>query len=168
MRTQANRQTGKQELPRAAFARPQGDTSMLSPFYDFPFDRITREMARQFDLVTRVPREEAATAFPVFDLYEKDDAFVFACELPGVTKEDLTLTIEGDVVAIAAKREVSPPEGFTARVRERSGFAFERSFKLGARVAADAADAKLENGVLTLTLPKAKEREPLKIAVKTA
>ena len=142
---------------------------MLSPFYDFPFDRLTRQMARELDRAARVrPREESLATFPLYDLYEKDESFVFVCELPGVAIEDVSLTIDGDVVSIAAKREVAAPEGFTARVRERSNFSFERSFKLGAKLAADAAEAKLENGVLTLTLPKAKKNEPLKIAVKAS
>ena len=142
---------------------------MLSPFYDFPFDRITREMAQKLDRAARTrAHEESLAAFPLYDLYEKDDAFVLMCELPGATTEDVSLTIDGELVTVAAKREVAPPEGFTARVRERSGFSFERSFKLGVRLAADSAEAKLENGVLTLTLPKAKENKPLKITVKAS
>ena len=141
---------------------------MLSPFYEFPFETLSREMARQLDRAARVrPREELA-AFPLYDLYEKDESFVFVCELPGVAIEDVALTIDGDLFSIAAKREITPPEGFTARVRERSAFAFDKSFKLGARLDANAAEAKLENGVLTLTLPKAKENKPLKITVKSS
>jgi HSP20 family protein len=142
---------------------------MLSPFYDFPFDSLTREMARQLDRAARArvheERAESLATFPKYDLFEKDDSYVFACELPGVALEDVSLTIDGNVVSIAAKREVAAPEGFTARVRERTGFAFDRSFKLGTRIDSNAAEAKLENGVLTLTLPKAKKNEPLKIAV---
>jgi HSP20 family protein len=144
---------------------------MLSPFYDFPFDRLTREMARQLDRAARLrpeAEEEPLASVPQYDLYEKDDSFVFVSELPGVPLEEVAITIDGNVVSISAKREIKPLEGYTARVRERTPFAFDRSFKLGAKLDANAAEAKLENGVLTLTLPKAKKTEPLKIAVKAS
>jgi HSP20 family protein len=154
---------------------------MLSSFFDVgphfndtfrTFDLLSREVNRALQERAE-PREaraartrEARDRTPAFDLYEKDDAYVFIAELPGVTTEELSITVEGDVVAISAKRELSAPEGYEPRVRERSAFSFDRSFRTSARLDADKAEARLENGVLTLTLPKAGEAKPHKIEIK--
>jgi HSP20 family protein len=149
--------------------------SMQSLFYDFgdlrqpfrAFDLLTREMSRQFD---REPRAAArpASAAPEFEAWEKDDAFYLTASLPGVAKEDLSVTVEKNTVTISAKRELPALPGYELRARERRAFAFDRSFEVPSGIAADKAEATLENGILTVTLPKAPEKKAHKIEIKSA
>jgi len=101
------------------------------------------------------------------DLYEKDDALVLKASLPGLKPEDVDISITGDTLTI--KGEIKAEEE-TARdnyhYRERRYGAFARSLTLPVSVNADQAEATFENGVLTLTLPKAEEVKPKHIEVK--
>lgn len=148
--------------------------SMQSLFYDFgdlgqpfrAFDLLTREMNRRFDRPE--PRRTARPAFPEFEAWEKDEAFFLTAALPGVAREDLSVTVEKNTVTVSAKRELPALPGFELRARERRAFSFDRSFELPTAIAADKAEATLENGILTVTLPKAPEKKPIKVEIKTA
>ena len=155
---------------------------MQSLFYDFgepfrAFDLLQKEMNRRFSPTPREPREQEAVAkalarpqgrVPAFDAWENDGAFFLTAELPGVAKEDLSITVEKNTVTISARRDLPPLESYELRARERRAFAFDRSFELPTPLASDKAEATLENGLLTVTLPKAEEKKPVKIDVKSA
>jgi HSP20 family protein len=66
----------------------------------------------------------------------------------------------------SSERKADVPEGHKVHLRERQGYAFTRKFPLPARVEADAVAATLKDGVLTVTLPKAKEALPRQVAIK--
>ena len=69
---------------------------------------------------------------------------------------------------LSAKRSTDAPEGYTTLRRERSALSFERSFRLGSKVDAEAIEAKLEHGVLSITLPKRAEQKPRQISIQAA
>ena len=108
-----------------------------------------------------------AAGLPPVDLFQTDDEVVVKATLPGVRAEDLNISVTGDVLTLrgsmsdeAATREV------TYYMRERRAGEFSRSLPLPAPAIADRARAKFENGVLTLTLPKADEVKPKTTIVK--
>jgi len=102
------------------------------------------------------------------DLYEKDEALVLKASLPGLKPEDVDVSISGDTVTIKgeskAEEEISR-ENY--HCRERRYGVFTRSLTLPVPVDADKTEAIFENGVLTLTIPKAEAVKPKRIAVKS-
>lgn len=104
---------------------------------------------------------------PRFSLEENEDGYVLSGDLPGVKADDLKVTVEDGVLTIAGQRDVGAPEGYTALRQERGAQRFERSYRLGDRIDANGAEAKLDDGVLTLTLPKRPEVKPRQIEIRT-
>ena len=103
------------------------------------------------------------------DIYTTQDAIVIRAAVPCVNPDDVEITIEGSAVTI--RGETKPDQvadGATWLVQEQRFGSFARTIDLGLPVQADKADAKFENGVLTLTIPKAEEIKPKIIKVKSA
>ncbi len=123
---------------------------VYGPFADAGFD----ELIRGFFKPVRDTRDAAA---PIkVDVTEKPDAFVVHAEIPGVAKDDIQVTIEGNQVTIAAevKRESDQKEGDRVLRSERYYGAVYRSFVLPVELDETASQAKYEGGVLELTLAK--------------
>jgi HSP20 family protein len=101
-------------------------------------------------------------------MYETEDEIVVTAALPGVSPEDVEITITGDVLQIKGetKAEIAEEKANYLRQERRYG-AFSRTIALAAPLQADKADAKFKNGVLTLSIPKADEAKPKSIKVKT-
>ncbi|MGB9777007.1 MAG: Hsp20/alpha crystallin family protein [Anaerolineae bacterium] len=104
---------------------------------------------------------------PAVDMYETDTAVVVKAAMPGVDPKDVEINVTGDTLTIRGevKKEEEVKEEKYLR-RERYYGSFCRSFLLPTQVVADDAEAVFENGVLTLTLPKAEEVKPKTIKVK--
>jgi HSP20 family protein len=101
------------------------------------------------------------------DMYETDDAVVVKTAIPGVKPEDIDISLTGDTLTIKGetKSEEEVKEETYVRREMRCG-SFARTLAVPAPVVADKAQAEFENGVLTLTLPKAEEVKPKAIQVK--
>jgi HSP20 family protein len=99
---------------------------------------------------------EEGTISPRVDISENDQAYIVKAEMPGVKKEDVKVSIENQRVTIEAevKREEEKKEGENVVIAERSVRKYMRSFLLPAEVDDSAAEARLEDGILALTLPK--------------
>ncbi len=107
------------------------------------------------------------TMSPRADIVEGEKEFLISMDLPGVKADNLEIDLENHTLTVKAHRETSLPEGFELRRRERpSSDSFVRSFTLGNAVDADKIGAKLEDGVLQITLPKTDQSLPRKIKVK--
>jgi len=106
---------------------------------------------------------------PSIDVTESNDAYVVKAELPGWKPENIAITAEGDTVTLRGelKEEVEQGDDPNTRWhhREIHHGSFERSITLPAEVYADKATAEFENGVLTLTLPKAESAKPKQIKI---
>jgi HSP20 family protein len=102
---------------------------------------------------------------PPVDVQEAEDRYVITAELPGLTREDLQIQVQDNRVAIAGVRRehVATCEQFH-RI-ERGHGTFSRTFELPIRVAADAITADLQDGVLTVVLPKSPEDAPRRIRI---
>lgn len=137
-----------------------------------PFMRLRDEMNRLFDssLYGRaiVPGWfERRARYPRLNLAETADTLTVECELPGVDKEDIDISVEGGVLRVRGVRK--PPEDRQAERyhrRERGFGEFERSIELPAKVDAANVNARLTDGVLEIVLSKLPESKPKRIEVK--
>jgi len=104
---------------------------------------------------------------PAVDIIENNDQFILKAEIPGMTKDDVKITLENNVLTIRGekKNESEKKEGDYHRI-ERSYGSFERSFSVPGTIKVNEIDAQYKDGVLTLTLPKAEEAKPKSIEVK--
>jgi HSP20 family protein len=146
---------------------------MLNGFRTFEplrdLDLAFRALDRLTDVAPlRATRPSHTAVLPAVDAFESKEAYVFAVEVPGVAEGDVSVSVEKDVLSLRAERKAEVPEGHHVHLRERIPLAFARSFELPGPVDADAVSATLKNGVLTITLPKAKGTLPRQIAVKSA
>lgn len=102
------------------------------------------------------------------DVSEDDKGFTVKAEIPGVRKEDINVSIDGNLVSISAetKHEKEEKEGKKVVRRERYYGSVSRSFTLGQDVDMNKAEAKYEDGVLVLALPKKPGAETKKLTVR--
>jgi HSP20 family protein len=101
------------------------------------------------------------------DLYQTDDNVVVKAALPGLNAEDVQITITGDVLTLKGEfRQNSDTKNMTYHIKEQRYGAFERSLSLPTAVQTDKIKADFENGILTITMPKAEQVRPKTITVK--
>jgi HSP20 family protein len=110
----------------------------------------------------------SAYAFaPAFEVRETRDAYVFSADLPGLSEEQLELTVNGSTLTIAGQRQEEQREdGERVHMYERRYGAFSRSFALPEGVDTDRIDANLSNGVLKVEVPKKPEHKPRRISLR--
>jgi HSP20 family protein len=129
-----------------------------------PHTQLRRELDRLFGDWERAATPSASTVN-----FEDDGSnFVLRADVPGLTENDVQISVAGNTVTLRGERKVEVPEGHSVHRRERSAVRFAKSFELPARIDADKVNATLKHGVLTLTLPKAAEAQPRQISVKAA
>jgi HSP20 family protein len=104
---------------------------------------------------------------PTLDVYETPENVVVKAVVPGIKPEDVDITVTGNVLTLTgeAKEETETKEKNYLRRETRIG-SFSRTLELPVGLVSDKADAKFENGVVTITLPKAEEVKPKTIKVK--
>jgi len=101
---------------------------------------------------------------PAATVLESTDGYTLEVEMPGVSKENLEMWVENNELTILGRRSMPSVEG-TLIHRESRLENFRRSFELDPSIDAGKISAKIEQGVVTLTLPKAEQVKPRKIAV---
>jgi len=102
---------------------------------------------------------------PDVNIYETEDSYVLQAEMPGVTKEGLEITLEGNTLAFIGRRHEEPRAG-NVLYSESRGANFRRVFELDPAIDTGKISAEMRQGVLTLTLPKAERVKPRKIEIK--
>src|SRR5205823_5583172 len=112
-------------------------------------------------------RFDEGLAMPRLDVSEHEKAFEIKAEMPGVKKEDLKVSIDGPRVTIEGECQQANEqrEGEQVVYSERSTRRYQRSFTLPSEVDDAGAEAKLENGVLMLTLPKKQGSAPHRLTI---
>jgi HSP20 family protein len=106
---------------------------------------------------------------PVVDVRETKDAIEVLAELPGLRLEDVEVSIENNVLTIAGEKKQEITEGEAEseyHLVERHCGRFERSFTLPRTVDAGKIGARFENGLLTVTLPKAEAAKPRRVEIR--
>jgi HSP20 family protein len=105
---------------------------------------------------------------PAVDMYQTDNEVVVKASIPGVKTDEVQISVTGEALTI--KGEVKQKEETKEKayhIREQRWGTFERTLALPTEVVADKAKAEFENGILTITLPKADEVKPKTITIKT-
>jgi HSP20 family protein len=135
-------------------------------------DQLRRRMDRMLDdfdqSAESVGLRVGAGNFPRSNLSDDGAALHLEAELPGLTEQDVTLTLNQDVLTISGERKADLPEGYGVHRRERLPLKFSRSFALPAKVDPEKTTAVMKDGVLTVTLEKAPEVKPRQISVRAS
>lgn len=114
----------------------------------------------------RVPTEELGW-MPALEIYEKEDKFVLRAEVPGMTKDDVDISVLGDTLTIKGERKTeSEVKDEDYHRCEMCYGKFSRAVTLPSAVQAGKVAATYDNGILEITLPKAAEAKPKKVEVK--
>ena len=113
--------------------------------------------------------QESRGVYPPVNLRETDEGYVLTAEIPGVSPENVDVSIEGSTVTLSGEREIDyvVGEGTSIHRRERQTGSFRRGFELPSEIDLDAAKASHKNGVLTLSLPKSPATKPRQIQIET-
>ena len=130
-----------------------------------PVTRTSSELARTFErlfddtldrFVSAPTDTQAALRSPALDVRETERGYQVSIDLPGVAKDDVKISIDGRRVSVSAQTQCESEQRDGPRLiyRERSSASFARSFTLPEEIDQDASQAKLEQGVLALTLAK--------------
>ena len=129
---------------------------------------LREAMDRLFDdAFTRPLSIRDGWSAPAIDMYQTDDEIVVRASLPGFKADDVQINITGDVLTLKGELKHEEEKKEKAwHMREQRWGSFERSIALPTNVVADRANADFENGILTITLPKAEEARPRTISVK--
>ncbi len=104
---------------------------------------------------------------PRVDILESDEAFTLIADVPGSDAESVEVTAEKDRLVIRAGTHVYEPEGFKLSYAESRPEEYQCAFKISALVDREKLSATAKDGVLTITLPKARAVRPRKVPVRT-
>ena len=145
-------------------ARTNGNTTPARYVARDPF-----QMAR--DLLSWDPffggTRQTSAFVPAFEVKETHDAFVLKGDVPGVAENDLDVAVHNNVLTVSGSRQAEErKEGESYALYERQYGSFSRSFSLPDTADGDRVEAKLDAGVLTLTIFKKAEAKPRKIALR--
>jgi len=118
-------------------------------------DRLLNEMRSGFVLPVHDILHKEGTRMPSVDLREEEDRFLIQADMPGMSKDNVSIEMDGDVLKITASKEHELEEKEKGYIRrERGSMRFFRQVRLPENVDEDNIKAKMENGVLEVSLPK--------------
>ncbi len=115
--------------------------------------------------LTSIENAQKKVYIPVADIYETEDLYSLKLEIPGVSKDNLEITIENNELVISAKSSLNENADVKFKYSEFSSMDYRRTFRIGNDIDRSKVDAKLENGVLTLLLHKHETVKPRKITI---
>ena len=110
------------------------------------------------------PVSPAPTIAPEVNIYETKEAYVLEAEMPGVSKDGLEITLEGNELTITGRRHPETVAG-EPLFRERTARDYTRTFELDPAIDTARINARIDQGLLTLTLPKSEQVKPRRITV---
>jgi len=134
-----------------------------------PFRDFQREVGRLFESMEPVQRWRMSRVVPPINLYDAGEAYILTAQLPGVSPEEVDLSITGETLTVRGDRR--RPDGVSEesyRRQERQFGRWTRTVTLPDRVDGAKVSATFADGVLTVTLPKADEARPRQISVTPA
>ncbi|WP_428940447.1 Hsp20/alpha crystallin family protein [Fontivita pretiosa] len=135
-----------------------------------PLTRLHNEMNRLLeDFFEDLPTVRSFGAgYPAVNLWEDADQAYLECELPGMSMDDVEVYVTGNEVTISGQRKIADHPQANWHRRERTSGRFSRTLSLPWEIDADKVQAKLQDGVLTVTLPKCESCKPKKVQVQAA
>jgi HSP20 family protein len=139
--------------------------SFRSPWREM--ERLRRDMNRLFAQMPTSFVGDVAPTYPAINVWTDENGAIVTAELPGVAPDDIDVSVVGDTLTLKGSRQPDElEEGGSYHRRERRYGTFTRAFQLPFQVEPDQVEATFGNGVLQISLPRAEEDEPKKIAVK--
>lgn len=143
-------------------------SNSLIPYRDYdPFHQMERMFDRMNSLMDITGWRSAGSL--ALNMSEDENSIVVEAAVPGIAEDDIDVRIEGNMLTISGESSQRVERGDEERqwhlVEQRYG-RFQRSVRLPVEVKSDKAQADLENGILTITLPKSEPSPVKKIAVK--
>lgn len=136
------------------------------PTVPAPVNRLSALFDRFFndELFSPMPATSATFGVPL-SMWEDEDSYYVELDAPGMTHDDIDVSIQhGNLIVRGERRCERQGKGYDTRTYGR----FEQRVSLPAGAKADKVDAKLVNGVLSLTFPKGEEAKPKKIALRSS
>jgi HSP20 family protein len=137
-------------------------TRGYNPLLDM--QRAQADLNRMFGTMRFYPPPE----FPLLNMWTNPDGAIVAAEVPGVSPDDLEISIRRDTVTLRGTRKGEPTDDAVVLRQERRTGSFARNMVLPFRVDAEKASAKFDRGVVTLTLPRPEEDKPHRISISRA
>jgi len=113
-------------------------------------------------------RHEVATLLPAVNVYEDASGITLQADLPGVPRERLVVEVEGDTLLIEGELSLDMPEGLEPTYAEVAQPRYRRAFTLSKELDSGAVAAALDQGVLTVRIPKAAHAQPRRIEVQVS
>ena len=104
---------------------------------------------------------------PPVDIHETEEGIVLRADMPGVTKDRLDLRVDGNTLLIEGTIGISPQDQMSALYAEVRATTYRRQFVLSTELESTRIDANLQNGVLTVNIPKRAELRPRRIEVQS-
>ena len=128
---------------------------------------VTKSEKRPVSNTTQQPQPDTQRAYisPRVNITESKDGYLLEAEMPGVSKEGLEISLEGNELTLVGRRHEENVPGLDLLYRESANRDFRRAFALDPTIDATRIEAKMEHGVLHLHLPKAEKLKPRKITV---
>ena len=147
--------------------RYQSSAPSLATFA--PLARLSafqQEVDRLFDLSPFAGSNGQGGWSPALDLYQNKDQFVVKAELPGMKKEDILLSLHDGLLTVSGERQHEKAHDEKSALRNERFFGrFERTITLPTQVDGTRVQAAYEDGILTITLPKAEAAKPRQIEI---
>ena len=122
----------------------------------------------QADALQREARRAEVVLRPATDIFEDDEGITLQMDVPGASKERLTLQVNRDRLDVEAEMRIDMPQNMEALYADVQSMRYQRTFALSGELETDKIDASLKDGVLTLRIPKRPEIRPRRIEVRTA
>ena len=122
-------------------------------------NRETRELdipRRQNEVVVRPP----------VDIYENSEGITLHLDMPGVSRDNLTVQADRDSLLVEGSAQIEMPEGMEALYADLRSTRYRRSFALSRDIATDKIDAAIKDGVVTIRIPKREEDRPRRIEIR--
>lgn len=130
----------------------------LRPRFATPtFDRFFNDF---FAAPPRPATNGVTNKFPAVNVVETDELYRLELAVPGLTKEDISIQVKEEVLHLEANKTVEPVEGETFRTKTFGNYNFKRQYRLADTIDTAGITATVEQGVLTVTLPKKEEAKP--------
>lgn len=146
---------------------------MLTTLFPSQFsvlDQISRQMDRFFESVAPLAQDTGAsctTCWPALNVWKDANSIVAEAEVPGFSMDDIEVLATENSITLKGRRSVSTPENATPIRVERAVMQFERTLELPVEIDANAVQASLVNGVLTISMPLPQSARPRQIPIKS-
>lgn len=122
--------------------------------------RLQAEVNRLFSGYGDVP-----DVFPAVNVWSDTSQTVVKAEVSGVDPKDLNISVQGDLLTLRGERSTGVPKGAVCHRQERSMGRFQRTLRLPYEIDAQQVSARTDQGILTITLPRAESSKPKRIAI---